>query len=554
MKKGPGLRKRFSKFFTGPHSASLEPRRIVNAIPPHASAPNYLLIKLPDHTQQPNTLEHQPFDASPNQRMFLDGSNPANYTGVGKHGNAARSRDALTGHHLFNIRRRLFARPSPSVAPPLGRRRPQLPAVDNTTHNGESIRSSSSDDLYRKAPRRHGPRSPQSRRNRSLDDLSTQEQLPQQLSGEQEHDTASHDREDDWPHWYWPATTSNPLKTIPAFNVGARQLALLNPGHRGGVIISNSITPPAESILRMTTMDMENASREWRQQHQSSGSVADANAEFGLHSNVEENTKHLAFSFSHSLDISPPPHDSALPFQAASRSSSYYSARGLDAADTAARQRKSAASSTLPRAMRSTSLPLLLTGSDIIRAAAADPEVDETPMAFRAYFENEMYNSAGEGSHEQYGGRMVSMRQAQTPLPQFEGEGKAEHENKGRFQLEYEYESADSPQGELNSRGQVADNLKTAPVDAMKEEISRTVDLSHTLKDERDGLLQQNYVLLAAAGHARDLLQGAEEAYDALEEQAGKRIAELEGECARLREENDQLTERLNSAEGKTAG
>jgi hypothetical protein len=55
------------------------------------------------------------------------------------------------------------------------------------------------------------------------------------------------------------------------------------------------------------------------------------------------------------------------------------------------------------------------------------------------------------------------------------------------------------------------------------------------VEDERDGLLQQNYVLLAAARHARDLLQGAEEAYDALEEQAGKRIAELEGECARLR-------------------
>jgi hypothetical protein len=478
MKKGPGLRKRISNFFTGPHSVSLEPRRIVNDIPPHASAPNYLLIKLPDHKRQPNTLEHQPFDASPNQRMFLDGSNPTNYTGVGKHGNAARSRDALTRHYRLNIRRRLFARPSPSVAPPLGRRQPQLPKVDHATHNGESIRSSSSDDLYRKAPRRRGPRCPQSRRNLSLDDLSTQEQLPQQLNGEQAHDTASHDREDDWPHWYLPATTSEPLKTIPAFNIGARQLALLNPGHRGGVIISNSITRPAKSISQMTTMDMENASREWRPHHQSSGSVADANVEFGFHSSVddvEENTKHLAFSFSHSLDVSPPPHDSALPFQAASQSSSYYSARGLDAADMVARQRKLAASSTLPRAMLSTSLPLIPTGSDIIRAAAADPEFDETPRAFRAYFENEVYNSAGEGLREQYGWRMVSMRQSWTSLPQFEGEGKAEHEqehehaNKGRFQLEYESESADSLRGELNSRGQVADNLKTAPVDAMKE-------------------------------------------------------------------------------------
>lgn len=610
IKKGLGLRKRVSKFFTGPHNASLEPGRIINQFAPPASSPKYVLLKLSDHTHRPALLEEQPHASClPHvQPIYEDGSSIADCPTPEKspderHESCSGKAPAKPSHR--NMQPPKPAQHGPFLTQPTddayARIAGSLPsemkmsdqAIFDSRHGGGPIRG-----LYRHSQTHH--------------EHLMHDRLAKPPS-EQAYDTVALDSGNDW--LTSPANSNNSvkdlLKAIPASNIGARQLAALNPGHRGGVIISN--TPLSRSVSQLTAMDTDNASREWYLQP--SGSVADANAEFHA-VDVNDGVKRFRFSFSDPINVSSDLREANMPRAAAQagrghdirhtvrhRPSQSFPARSTDLKPNLhtsivssdafdhtlhayvrarhmqpqkhVRARANITTGTTPKTTRSRSpnpdlprnlvlpLPQIPTGSDILRAAAADPHADQTPIVFRTYLSDVPFPD-DPPSHPAHG-RMVSTSQPPLPLPlpKYVGEG------------EYDYEYAGEPGGKVNDGGEdetafwedvdeneatpLATKATTPPPpttlpSAIPDHTNATIRILHLvrgLEDQRDELIGQNHALLAAVEHARVLLRGAEAAYDAAQGENKKKIGELERKNRELREENRMLRAEAGGGDGE---
>jgi hypothetical protein len=400
--------------------------------------------------------------------------------------------------------------------------------ISNSRHCGGSIRG-----LYR--------------HSQTYNDHLMQDRLAQPASERNAYDTTVWDGDNDWATS--PANSDKSLKdllkAIPAANIGARQLAALNPGHRGGVIISSS-KPFSRSVSQLTAMDMDNASREWHVQP--SRSVADANAEF--------HARNDAFSFGVSdpvsVSSSADPYDGDFPCVVAGAGRGHTSLIPPDAFDHAvraavySRQTETTATTTIPNPNQSRShssslspnlpLPPIPTGSDILRAAAADPHANQTPLVFRRYLSDVPFPD-DPPSHPAHG-RIVSTSQPPLPLPpaQYVGEDKYAGER-----VTDEGEDATAPQEDADEKEAMP--LATTPPppstspSAIPNATTRILHLVRALEDQRDELIGQNRALLAAVEHVRVLLRAAEAAYDAAEGANEKKIEELERKNRELRAE-----------------
>lgn len=428
-----------------------------------------------------------------------------------------------------------------------------------------------------------------------------QDRLAETASEQQAYDTVAWDSGN---NWLTSSASSNNslkdlLKAIPASNIGARQLAALHPGHRGGVIISN--TPLSRSVSQLTAMDTDNVSREW--QLQPSGSVADANVEFHA-VDVNDGVKHFGFSFRDSINISDL-RGANIPCAAAQarrrhnirHTAGHRPLQSLPARSTGlkpnlhtpivssdvfdhalhtyvrarhmqpqkhVRAGANTTTDTTPKTTRSRSptpdlpldlvLPFIPTGSDILRAANADPPADQTPIAFRTYLSDIPFPD-NPPSHQAHS-RMVSTSQAPLPLPLPKYAGEGEYDNEyarepcGRVDDGGDDETPSWEDADENEGTPLATAATTPPpppatlpsaVPHPTNGTTRILHLVHALEDQRDELAGQNRALLAAVEHARVLLRGAEAAYDAAEGGNKKKIGELERENRELMEENGVL-------------
>lgn len=517
-------------------------------ITPSASSSKYVLLKVSDHKRQPDQLDRQPVDGSRLsviRPIYEDRSNIASSSKSGKdprEHDKTGIPDITTGHNMAYTQ-----------FPPLTLNASfAAPRMDHTwdTDHGGSTEAIPDPEVFENMghPRRTGPVRGLYRHHQPHHDQLVQEQIPQQPSGKQAYGSTCENINNDWPINVvdWPTSNTDLFKAMPSTNTGARQLAALNPGHRGDVIISNgnSKTALSRSVSQLTAMDTEKASREWHLQRQSSGSIADANTEFGFRSGVADGDvqdERFGFSFSTSIYISPDPRDRELSPMAGRRSSSFLSSHDFNHTV----QRRQADPSTTTKSTRSSSFPVIPTGSDILRAAVANLEIDQTPMAFRAYLRQHTFSGESPSPEHEQCGRTVSASLSPASLRQYVKRGKGEH------QLEHEHEDDDEDIRRVEAASLATPasppstsaraRVSTPVYDESTTATDRILHLVRTLENQRDELVQKNHALLVAIERANVSLQGAEAAYDDAERTSAARIEELELEAGRLEEENAVL-------------
>jgi hypothetical protein len=454
----PNVFKRVSKFFTGPHNASLEPSRVINKLTPAASFPDLALLMLPNSTRQPAQRG--------SRREVLNQIAPTKHNEVNMQGQPISQQDPLTKRSI-----------SAAYTQTVDKSFPKMTISDqgrlNKRHSLIPLRR-----VHRNS-------------HMTLNHHYINEQAARHASERLTPKTPVEDSDSDWmtEEVKWDDSVDDLHRVAPHDNTATRQLAALNPGHRGGVIISS--TPLERSSSQFTVVDTNYAAREWQpESHQRNISNATANAEF--HATVED-----AHSFndhisndripgegdlldgasgvdrSHSI-IHTAQHRSYPSFQMQSNSSNLHtSSMGSDTFDQAlqaAVPSSQTEATTKGSTSSSISLPFVPTGSDIINAANADAVDFTTATA--------------------------------APIPP--------------------------------SQAQPAAFTPSPPPSAETQEILQFV---YELESQVADLTIQCRYLFDSLEDARMVIAGAEAAYDVVK----ARVEELKGENRRLRGQNERL-------------
>jgi hypothetical protein len=338
----PNVFKRVSKFFTGPHNASLEPSRVINKLTPAASFPDLALLMLPNSTRQPAQRG--------SRREVLNQIAPTKHNEVNMQGQPISQQDPLTKRSI-----------SAAYTQTVDKSFPKMPISDQGRLNKR----------HSLIPLRRVHRNSHTTLNHHYINEQAARHASERLTPKTPVEDSDSDSDSDWmtEEVKWDDSVDDLHRVAPHDNTATRQLAALNPGHRGGVIISS--TPLERSSSQFTVMYTNYAAREWQpESHQRNISNATANAEF--HATVEDAHSfddHVHNDETGGVDKSRP----SPSFQSRSKSSNLHTSfTGSDAFDQALQAAvPSSQTEVSTTSSRSDSLPFIPTGSDIIHAANA---------------------------------------------------------------------------------------------------------------------------------------------------------------------------------------